>query len=120
VIELLRRHSIAYQQYTATAGVQALEFVNRPPSAPVNTNTNDRKRRKMATITTTPIPTDQPRPGRDYAALAHQLDSQPPVHGTGDWDFLARWQPSAPVNTNTNGRKRRRIAPITTTLLPTD
>jgi hypothetical protein len=92
VIELLRRHSIAYQQYTATAGVQALNIINEQPSVPLNTETNDRKRRKIAPVTTTPLPTDQPRPNRDYAALAHQLESQPPVDGTGDWDFLARWQ----------------------------
>jgi hypothetical protein len=84
VIKLLRRHSTAYQQYTATAGVQALKIVNGQPSAPVNTDTNDRKRRKIAPITTTP------QPDQNYAALAHQLESQPPVDGTGDWDFLAR------------------------------
>jgi hypothetical protein len=47
-------------------------------------DTNDRKRRKTAPITTTP------RPDQNYAALAHQLESQPPVDGTSDWDLLAR------------------------------
>lgn len=92
VVDILRRHSTGYQQHTATVGVQALNFSNEQFRAPPAADVNNRKRRKIAHLTTTPLPAVQTRPEPDYAALARELESQPAVDGTGDWDHLTRWQ----------------------------
>ncbi|KAF2819112.1 hypothetical protein CC86DRAFT_375290 [Ophiobolus disseminans] len=105
VIELLRDRSIAYKQHTATAGVQALNLGNHRKSAtemprptPVNpanaTDLGGRKRQKVTHVTTEPLPSNIQHPLPSLESLAAMPGGQPTIDGSGDWDYLLRWEKS--------------------------
>ena len=102
VIDLLRGRSIAYKQHTATAGVKALNLDNvhapvavasstTAASSTTTTDANGRKRQKITHVTTL-LPSSRPQPPSVPSALASVPVGQPIVDGSGDWDYLLRWE----------------------------
>jgi hypothetical protein len=107
VVQNLRERSVAYKQHAAAAGVQALGIgkrstatsSTRPPDTPVSSaipGPNGRKRQKRADVTTMQLDNiqqqPQPQPAQGNLKAPYQL--QPFVDGTGEWDYLARWEQS--------------------------
>jgi hypothetical protein len=101
VIDLLRQQSAAYGQRTATAGVQALG-INKvqvpPPERTSGTSDNldvpgpsGRKRQKTTHVTATPISAARQAPPASSALFTNRQE-QPTVEGSGEWDYLLRWE----------------------------
>jgi hypothetical protein len=94
VIHSLRQQSAAYSQRTATAGVQALD-INKVQRT---TRTSDelevagptgRKRQKTTHVTTVPIAVEPPA---SSALRRANIEELPTLDGSGEWDYLLRWE----------------------------